>query len=183
MKILMISGSLAERSHTLALLKAVGEHLKEKGCEAILFDLRKQPLPLYDPNFHFDSENDTDPQVVQFMQYAKEANAFIWGTPNYHNSFTGVLKNAIDHLSFDQVRDKPIGLVCNSGGMRNVQPLDHLRIVARGLLGVAIPIQVATCDQDYTMENGEYVLSDPSTLARVQDFCEQLLFFADKLAR
>lgn len=30
-----------------------------------------------------------------------EADFFILGTPNYHGSFSGILKNALDHLNMD----------------------------------------------------------------------------------
>ncbi len=33
-------------------------------------------------------------------------------------SFSGLLKNALDHLSIDEFEMKPVGLFCNRRGMR-----------------------------------------------------------------
>ena len=46
-----------------------------------------------------------------------EADFFILGTPNYHGSFSGILKNALDHLNMDYFKMKPVGLIGNSGGI------------------------------------------------------------------
>jgi NAD(P)H-dependent FMN reductase len=40
----------------------------------------------------------------------------IAGTPLYHGSYSGVLKNAIDPMGFHEFEDKMVGLVGVSGG-------------------------------------------------------------------
>ncbi|WP_242219610.1 NADPH-dependent FMN reductase [Bacillus cereus group sp. BfR-BA-01380] len=177
MKALIISGSLAIPSHTYSLLKETEKYLKEKGCSVVFYDLKTNKLPECDPKYHHNPKANPDEKVVEFIKLAEEADFIIWGTPNYHNSYSGVLKSALDHLNFDQLSNKPIGLMCNSGGIRNVQPLDHLRIVARGFLGIAIPIQVATRNADYQLINDEYHLIDEGIRQRLEAFVEQLIDF------
>ena len=41
----------------------------------------------------------------------KEAHGIIVGTPEYHGSLSGVLKNALDLMSFDEIEGKMMGLV------------------------------------------------------------------------
>ena len=60
-----------------------------------------------------------------------EADFLILGTPNYHGSFSGILKNALDHLNMDHFKMKPVGLICNSGGIVSSEPLSHLRVIVR----------------------------------------------------
>ncbi|GAB6933306.1 NADPH-dependent FMN reductase [Calditerricola satsumensis] len=181
MNVLILSGSLRNPSHTRALLDEVATLLHERGCRVHLFDLAETTLPPCDPAYHRRPGDHPDPHVRRLVQLADAADAFVWGTPNYHNSYSGALKNALDHLTMDQFRNKPVGLVANSGGMRSTQPLDHLRIVARGLLAVAIPIQVATCDGDYAQEGGGYRLVDPTVKERLRHFVQQLVVFAERL--
>ena len=56
---------------------------------------------------------------------------------------------------------KPIGLIGNSGGILTSEPLSHLRLIVRSLLGIAVPTQIATHDHDYgTAADGTYYLQD-----------------------
>src|SRR5699024_12018319 len=88
------------------------------------------------------------------------ADAIMIGTPNYHTSYSGILKNALDHLSINEFEMKPVGLFCNSGGMRNSDPLTQLRMVMRGVHAMVIPTQVSTCDSDFVKNNAGLVLEN-----------------------
>ncbi len=69
-------------------------------------------------------------------------------SPVYHNSYSGVLKNTLDHLDIPHFRNKAVGLVSH-GGDGSTQPVDHLRVVVRGLNGIATPTNVCTRKDDY----------------------------------
>lgn len=182
-KIFMLSGSLGKPSHTMGLVADLENRMRDKGCEVVVWDLRKIALPTADPNFHRNPGDHPNELVRELVRLADEADGIVLASPNYHNSYSGVLKNALDLLNFDQFRNKPVGLVCNGGGVRSVQPLDHLRIVVRGVLGLAIPTQIATCDNDYRKHPVEerYVLTEPAILQRCESFVEQLLLFLNKM--
>lgn len=64
------------------------------------------------------------------------ADFLVLGTPNYHGSYSGILKNALDHINMDYVKMKPVGLIGNSGGIVSSEPLSHLRVIVRSLLGI-----------------------------------------------
>ena len=51
---------------------------------------------------------------------------WVLGTPNYHGSYSGILKNALDHLTMDDFKMKPVGLIGNSGGIVSSEPLSHM---------------------------------------------------------
>lgn len=66
------------------------------------------------------------------------------GTPEYHGSFSGVLKNALDLMGFEEFEGKMIGLVGVSGGkMGALNALSGLRNIGRALHAWVIPEQVA----------------------------------------
>lgn len=46
----------------------------------------------------------------------KSADGIVLSTPEYHGSFSGVLKNALDLMGFEEFEGKMIGLVGVSGG-------------------------------------------------------------------
>jgi NAD(P)H-dependent FMN reductase len=92
------------------------------------------------------------------------------------------LKNALDHLTIPCFHLKPVGLASH-GGNRGTQAVDHLRIVVRGLLGVAIPTQVCTGADDYKDVNGlGYVICSQSIIGRIERFTLELLTFAEHMA-
>jgi azobenzene reductase len=81
----------------------------------------------------------------------------------------------------DLFRDKPVGLVANGGGIRSTQPVDHLRIVVRGLQGVAIPIQVVSCKSDFKLIGESYNIVSEDLSYRIAAFSQQLIDYTKKL--
>ena len=74
----------------------------------------------------------------------KQAQGIILGTPEYHGSLSGVLKNALDLMGFDEFQGKMLGLVGVSGGkMGALHALDSLRTIGRALHAWVIPEQVS----------------------------------------
>ncbi|HDF0017476.1 TPA: NAD(P)H-dependent oxidoreductase, partial [Staphylococcus aureus] len=110
---------------------------------------------------------------------AMAADFLILGTPNYHGSYSGILKNALDHLNMDYFKMKPVGLIGNSGGIVSAEPLSHLRVIVRSLLGIAVPTQIATHDSDFAKnEDGSYYLNDSEFQLRARLFVDQIVSFA-----
>ncbi len=147
------------------------------------WDLAERPLPICDPDFHDEPSASPDHNARAFVEHAQAAHAFVLATPVYHNSYSGVLKNAIDTIAMAQTAYKPFGLI-GHGGNRSTQAVDHLRIVVRGLLGVAIPTQVCTAAGDYAVDNsGSPVsVSEPVILERIDRFVRDLIVFRGLMA-
>lgn len=179
-EVLLISGSLAQHAHILALIEHAAERLKEQGWVTHVWDLKTNPLPMTDPAYHHEPHLCPDSVVQEFIETLEKVDVIILGSPNYHNSYSGVLKNALDWMNMDLCRDKVFGLLANGGGIRSTQPLDHLRIVVRGLLGLAIPTQVSACNSDFALENGKYVIQNPDMLLRMNSFIAQLVDYTHK---
>ncbi len=72
-----------------------------------------------------------------------EADGLILCTPEYHGSCSGVLKNALDLVGFDEMEDKVVGLLSVLGGGGNANALNHMRIVCRWVHAWVIPHQAA----------------------------------------
>lgn len=138
-KVLAISGSLRARSHTCAALRVALRGAAEAGAATEIFDLRETPLPFCDAR---EEEDTLPPEVHRFRAAVKEAQGLILGSPEYHGSFSGVIKNALDLLSFDELSGKMVGLIAVSGGASGVSALSHLRLVMRAVHAWVIPQQV-----------------------------------------
>jgi NAD(P)H-dependent FMN reductase len=181
LEMLLISGSIRIPSYTRALTGHVEAILRAAGIETTHWDLTERPLPIADPRFHHDPPSHPDADVRALVSRATAADGFVLATPIYHNSYSGVLKNALDHLAIPQFQYKPVGLLSH-GGNRSTQGVDHLRIVTRGLLGVSIPAQVCTAQDDYRLlDAATCELTNVDILARVSRFAAELVLFASHL--
>jgi azobenzene reductase len=178
-QVLLVSGSIRQLSYTRTLTNVVEAALVKHRALTQHYNLRDVPLPIADPQFHHNPIQNPDSKVQHLVTHAVSCDAFVLASPIYHNSYSGVLKNALDHLAIPQFQNKPVGLISH-GGNRSPQAVDHLRIVVRGLLGVAIPTQVCTASQDYaeSAHPPDLELRSEDVLQRVERFVIELIMFA-----
>ncbi|NOT07865.1 MAG: NAD(P)H-dependent oxidoreductase [Gemmatimonadales bacterium] len=178
-KILGIIGSVRPLSRTGAMVRLVNWNLKERGVESSTWSLRERPLPIMDPDLRAHPERITDPNVREFMAQAALADGFVLGTPVFHWSFSGVLKNAIDHLSSEVLSQKAFGLLSH-GGRQSTQPLADLANVVEGCGGIVIPTRIATDDShlDLDAEGRVTGMRDRDLADRIDRFCGDLIRFA-----
>jgi len=136
-----ICGSLREKSYTRLALNIALKGAEQIGVKTKLIDLRD-----YDLGF-CDGRSDTStypPDVHKLKAEIKGSHGIIIGTPEYHASFSGVLKNALDFMSFEELEGKMIGLVGVSGGvMGATNALNSLRNIGRQLHAWVIPQQTS----------------------------------------
>jgi FMN reductase len=136
-----ISGSLRHRSHTRKAVEVALSGAAAEGAMIEFVDLRDYQLP-FCPGSARELESYAD--VGRLRQIIQRSHAVLLGSPEYHGSFSGVLKNALDVTELDDWRDKLISLVAVSGGnMGPVGALSGLRDVGRGLHAWVLPQQVA----------------------------------------
>jgi NAD(P)H-dependent FMN reductase len=75
----------------------------------------------------------------------------------YHGSYSGVLKNALDHCGFDEFEGKTVGLLGVAGGAFPITALEHLRSVCRALDAWVLPHQAAVPRASSAFEGGAFV--------------------------
>lgn len=138
-RVVAVSGSLRDGSYTrTSLWYALAEAATTSpDVETELLDLRRYDLPPLDPDV--DGQGDAE----SFVRAVERADSVLLGTPVYHGSFTGVVKNALDHCGFDEFESTTVGLLAVAGGSFPVTALDHLRSVCRALNAWVLPHQVA----------------------------------------
>ncbi|WP_331233528.1 NADPH-dependent FMN reductase [Natronorarus salvus] len=134
--VVAVCGSLREDSHTRKGLKEVLAGAEERGATGELLDLREYDLPPLIPG--------SEPgDAKAFTGAIREADSVVLGTPMYHGSYSGVLKNAVDYCGFDEFEDTTVGLFCVAGGAFPITALEHLRSVCRALDAWVLPYQAA----------------------------------------
>ncbi|MDX2271865.1 MAG: NAD(P)H-dependent oxidoreductase [Cyanobacteriota bacterium] len=138
-KIVALGGSLRHPSTTYAALHYLAEEMAQLGVHLEILDLRQMRLPFCDggetyPDF---------PDVAHLKAAVKAADAIVLASPEYHGSISGVLKNALDLLGFEEMADKVFGAISVLGGESNSNSLNDLRVIVRWLHGWMIPEQIA----------------------------------------
>lgn len=168
MNILLLVGSGDTNSHSLHLGQAIEAALKERGAYTELINLVEYNLPLY--NREVERAGEHDEKTKAFLEKSRAVDAFVWITPIYHNSFSAILKNALDwqHPKFP---DKVVGMASHGGG-RSPQAVDQLMMVARAQHGVTARIRVCTQNSDYD-ENLN--ITEQIILDRIEDFATEMV--------
>lgn len=139
-KVIAICGSLREKSYTRLSLALALQAAKELGANIQLIDLTAFDLKFCDGSGNESQSED----VIKLRELVNEAQGIILGTPEYHGGYSGVLKNALDLMGFDEFEGKMMGLVGVSAGSQGAgEAINSLRTVGRALHAWVVPEQVS----------------------------------------
>ena len=175
MNTLILVGSGDTDSHSLHLGQAIAATLRDNHGEATVINLVEYGLPLYDRTVERSKTHNA--KTADFLKQVVAADALVYVTPVYHNSFSSLLKNSLDwmhHLSFD---NKVVGLASN-GGNRSTVAVDQLMIIARSQHLISSPVRVCTQEDDY---DEALNITSPGIIARIADFAMELASLTTKL--
>ena len=175
-KIVGITGSLRSDSYSALALQQAVNRVKALGAEVEILDLREMTLPFCDGG----SEYPDYPDVDVLRDKVKAADGLILATPEYHGSVSGVLKNALDLMSFEHLSNKVTGLISVLGGQSNSNALNDLRIIVRWVHGNVIPEQIAV-GQAWQAFDKEGKLKDEKLSQRFDGFAQSLVDYTIKL--
>lgn len=177
MRVIGISGSMRPASSTRRATELVLQGAADAGAEIILFDQSQVPMPVFDAR---DDETTYPPIVAEFRALAASADAFVLVSPEYHGSYTGALKNALDFLTWEQCAGKVFGLVGVSGGRMGANnTLNAMRTVCTWLQGWVLPLQVSCANRDFAPDG---VVNDPEIEKRLVRMGRDLVIFASRIS-
>ena len=170
-----ICGSLRAGSHTHMALRVALEGAQEVGAQTKLIDLRDYGLNFCDGK---EDESGYPPGVGKLRKEVRAAEGIILATPEYHGGSSGVLKNALDLMGFDEFEGKMVGLVGVSGGrMGAVDALNTLRNIGRALHAWVVPEQ-AGIPEAWNVFDEAGNMNNPKLGERVKDVGRQVARYA-----
>jgi len=182
MKTLLVSGSPTTNSHTHALLACIAEELAAKGHLYEIWDLGEKPLPLSQPSWHVNPLKADVQAVCDFYGAIQGADAVVLGTPNYHGSYSGILKNALDCLTGDAFLNKPVGVVSHGSNVRKShQPCLHLTTVVMTMKGTPVLTQIGTDKTDYDSSADSLRLANKDCIERCNKLAEELVLWVGRM--
>ena len=147
-RILLLYGSLRERSFSRFLTLEADRLLKAMGADTRIFDPRGLPLP--------DSAPSSDAKVQELRDLCSWSEAQVWCSPERHGAISGILKAQIDWipLSLGAVRPtqgKTLALMQVCGGSQSFNAVNQMRVLGRWMRMLTIPNQssVAKAFQEF----------------------------------
>jgi arsenic resistance protein ArsH len=172
-RILLLYGSLRERSYSRFLTLEAERLLKHFGAETRVFDPRDLPVADSVPADH--------PKVAELRALSLWSEGQVWCSPERHGTITGVFKNQIDWLPLELRGVRPtqgrlLAVMQVSGGSQSFNAVNTLRILGRWMRMVTIPNQssVAKAYEEFD-ENGR--MKPSAYYDRVVDVMEELMKF------
>lgn len=140
MKVIAICGSARAHSTTERSLVVALEGATAAGAEVTALNLREFALPWCDgrPDAEYHGE------AARFRALVLGADALLVGSPEYHGSLSGGLKNALDLIGPDELKDRMVGLLATARGEAGaMNTLNHLRHIFRWMGAWVLPTQVS----------------------------------------
>ena len=172
-RILLLYGSLRERSYSRFLTQEAELLLNAVGAETRIFDPTGLPLP--------DGAEVAHPKVQELRDLSLWSEGQVWTSPERHGAMSAVMKAQIDWipLSVGAVRPtqgRTLAVMQVSGGSQSFNAVNQMRVLGRWMRMVTIPNQssVAKAFQQFD-EAGR--MKPSSYYDRVVDVMEELVKF------
>lgn len=171
-QVIGLPGSLRAQSYTRRAVEIALQGAAQVGAVTRLLDLGSYGIAFDDDPEH------PSPGTLRLREDVRQAQGVILGTPEYHASFSGVIKLALDLMGFEQFEGKLVGLVGVSGGkMGAVNALTSLRMVGRSLHAWVVPEQVSISEA-WRAFNSDGTFKDASLQDALLDLGRQVARFA-----
>jgi NAD(P)H-dependent FMN reductase len=158
--ILVVTGSSRVDSHLMQVTALASAAARAAGAQVRELSLERTRLPVM---IWGDAEQLREPDVVAIRDLAEWADGFVLGTPEYHGSMSGALKNWFDFL-YGELAGKFAGVVATTGGGTGDMSITAVKTCFQWCHGFVLPFHVAANDSAFTDDR----LSDPRVIDRIE---------------
>jgi len=173
-RILLLYGSLRERSYSRLVVEEAARLLEFFGCETRIFDPADLPMP--------DQVQDDDhPAVHELREHSLWSEGQVWCSPERHGQITGIMKSQIDHLplAFKGMRPtqgRALAVMQVSAGSQSFNSVNSLRVLGRWMRMFTIPNQSSVA-KAFTEFDESGRMKSSSYYDRIVDVVEELVRF------
>ncbi len=137
-RILLLYGSVRERSYSRLVLEEAARLLVALGAEVRWFHPSGLPLP--------DDAPETHPRVQELRELTQWCEGMVWSSPERHGAMSAIMKAQIDWipLSIGAVRPtqgKTLAVMQVCGGSQSFNAVNQMRVLGRWMRMLTIPNQ------------------------------------------
>jgi arsenic resistance protein ArsH len=172
-RILLLYGSLRERSFSRFAVEEAARLLEAFGAETRIFNPSGLPLP--------DDALATHDKVQELRELSAWSEGQVWCSPERHGAMTGIMKAQIDWIPLEigavrPTQGKTLAVMQVSGGSQSFNAVNQLRVLGRWMRMITIPNQSSVAkayeqfDEDGRMKPSPYY-------DRIVDVMEELVKF------
>ena len=172
-RILLLYGSLRERSFSRLAVQESARILQAFGAETRIFNPSGLPLPDDAPADH--------PKVQELRELVQWSEGQVWCSPERHGAMTGIMKAQIDWipLALGAVRPtqgKTLAVMQVCGGSQSFNAVNQLRVLGRWMRMLTIPNQSSVAKAFMEFDDNDRM--KPSAFYdRIVDVMEELVKF------
>ena len=170
-RILLLYGSLRERSYSRLVVEESARLLQVLGAESKIFDPRGLPQP--------DTEDESHSKVKELRDLMIWSEGQVWCSPERHESMTGIFKSQIDWVPLNiggvrPTQGKTLAVMQVCGGSQSFNAVNQMRVLGRWMRMVTIPNQSSVAKAFLEFEDNGRMKSSPF-YNRIVDVMEELV--------
>ncbi|MCB1668045.1 MAG: arsenical resistance protein ArsH [Porticoccaceae bacterium] len=172
-KILLLYGSLRERSFSRLVIEECARLLTTFGCETRIYNPSGLPLP--------DDADESHIKVQELRSLMEWSEGQVWCSPERHGAITGIMKTQIDWIPLKvgavrPTQGKTLAVMQVSGGSQSFNAVNQLRLLGRWMRMLTIPNQssVAKAWSEFDDNNR---MKPSGFYDRIVDVMEELVKF------
>jgi FMN reductase len=162
-RLLAIVGSVTPPGRLLGATRWLLDSAREsrKDFEVELINLADKKVAFADGRPPEQYQDDT----AAIVEAVRDADGVVVASPVYRGSFTGALKNLLDHLPVEALAGKPVGIVAMGATQHHYLGVDwHLRDVLAWFGALVLPTSVYLASTDFVdgqlVESAKHDLKD-----------------------
>jgi chromate reductase len=174
-RIVVINGSLRPGNYTAMASSLVVDELRKHpkvSVDVIDPGILHLPFPGVDPN---------SAATQQLQNAVRAATGVVLVTPEYHGSFSSVMKLVIENLGFPSVlAGKPVALVgVAAGSIGAIKSLEHLRGVVSHIGAIVLPLPISIANVQKVFDREGRVL-EPAVEKLVRQAAGNILGYIER---
>lgn len=172
-RILMLYGSLRERSYSRLLTEEAARILGRYGAEVRIFDPHGLPLA--------DATEASHPKVQELRDLSLWSEGQVWCSPERHGAMSGAMKTQIDWLPLSMGAIRPtqgrtLALMQVCGGSQSFNTVNQMRVLGRWMRMFTIPNQ-SSVPKAFSEFDEAGRMKPSAYYERVVDVMEELVKF------
>jgi FMN reductase len=176
-KIAVVIGSATPPGRTQAMAEAFAESVRARspGADVTVIDLANVACEAADGR----PVEKYDATIGAAVRAVSEAQAVVFASPVYRATYAGVLKNFLDIVPIEALRDKPVGLTVLGASQHHYLGVDvALRPVMAWYGALMLPTSVYLAGNDFD----ERKLPNEKARAELDGLASSVIALAEKLA-
>lgn len=172
-RILLLYGSLRERSFSRLVVEECARLLTAFGAETRIFNPTGLPQP--------DSGEEAHPKVQELRELMIWSEGQVWCSPERHGAMTGIFKSQIDWVPLNlggvrPTQGKTLAVMQVSGGSQSFNAVNQMRVLGRWMRMVTIPNQSSVAKAFLEFDDNNR-MKPSAYYNRIVDVMEELMKF------